>query len=289
MEQNSSLIYLIKLMIKWKKQLIVISIIASIAGVATAFILPVYYKSVCLFYPYSPKAYDPRFLFSSGTDIDLFGTGDDADRVISIGNSSDISNYIINKYNLIDRYDINRNDPYQWIDVTKNFQQNYKIAEDDRSAIVVTVFDKNADTAALMANDIVEQIDYFNRKPLMESSKKQLDKYKKDLEVKYNTIDSLNKKEKTSTKKLTQSEDDMISMEMISTYSDLKEAETRLSILEDNFKTLHIIEKASPVIKKAKPVRWLVAGGIALGSVLLSIIFIVLMDQYNKNLRGNLN
>ncbi len=69
MEQNSGLLYLIKLIIQKKKQFITITILAAIAGIALAFLLPVYYKSTCIFYPFSPKAYDPRYMFSNGGNI----------------------------------------------------------------------------------------------------------------------------------------------------------------------------------------------------------------------------
>jgi hypothetical protein len=287
MDQNSGLLYLIKLILQKKKQLLIAGLISAIAGIALAFLLPVYYKSTCIFYPYSPKAYDPRYMFSN-VDVDLFGTGDDADRVITIGNSSLIANYIIDKYNLIDRYEIDRKDPFVYIKATNAFKSNFTISEDDRSAITVTIFDKNADTAAIIANDIVTQIDFYNRKPLIESNTKQLNKFKSDLQLKYATLDSLVKKRAENTKKPEQSERDMVSMEMITTYSDMKEAETRLSILEQDFKTLYIIEKAAAVIKKAKPVRWLVVSCTVFGTLFFYLIWLVLFDQYNTSIKKEL-
>ncbi len=284
MEQNSGLFYLVKLLLQNKKTLIIITISSAIIGIAIAFLLPVYYKSTCIFYPYSPKAYDPRYLFSDGGNIELFGSGDDADRVITIGNSSLISNTIIEKYNLIDRYKVDRNDPFFYIKATEKFKTNYKINEDDRSAITVTIFDQNPDTAAIIANDIVSLIDFYNRKPLIESNIKQLDKFNFDLQAKYAKLDSLSKSSEKKTKQLSSSEQDMVSIEMIRTYADMKEAESRLSILQQDFKTLYIIEQASPIIKKAKPVRWMIVLGTIIGTSFLYLIGLVLMDQYKKNI-----
>ena len=288
MDQNSGLIYLIKLIILKKKQLAIVTIIASIAGIALAFLLPVYYKSTCIFYPYSPKTYDPRYMFSDAGDIELFGTGDDADRVVTIGNSSYITNYIIEKYKLEDRYDIDKDDPYHYINTTLKFKKNFTIAEDDRSAITVTIFDRDADTAAIIANDIVEQIDLCNRKPLIEATSKQLDKFKTDLQIKYSTLDSLSKTSSNPSKKLNDSEKDMVSIEMIRTYADMNEAETRLSLLKEDFKTLYIIEKAAPVIKKARPIRWLVVSISIVGTLFLYIIGLILVEQYQNNIKKGL-
>ena len=289
MDQNSGLLYLIKLVLQKKIQFVIIAILASLIGIAVAFTLPVYYKSSSTFYPYSPKAYDPRYMFSQGGDIDLFGTGDDADRIVTIGNSSMISNYIIEKYNLIDRYEIDRKDKFYYINVTKKFQSNYIISEDDRSAISVTIFDKDADTAAIIANDIVSKIDYYNRQPLIESNSKQLDKFSNDLTTKYSTLDSLSKQSSQGSNKLSDSQKDMVSIEMIRTYADMKEAETRLSILKEDFKTLYIIEKASPIIKKAKPQRMLVAAGIVIGTLFFYLLGLILIDQYQKNIKNQLH
>jgi LPS O-antigen subunit length determinant protein (WzzB/FepE family) len=288
MEQNSGLLYLIKLIIQKKKQFITITILAVMVGIALAFLLPVYYKSTCIFYPFSPKAYDPRYMFSNGGNIELFGTGDDADRVITIGNSSLVTNYIIEKYNLIDRYKIDRDDKYFYIKATETFRKNYSISEDDRSAITVTIYDQNPDTAAIIANDIVAQIDFYNRKPLIESNIKQLDKFRSELLTKYTKLDSLSKLSGNTKQQMTDSQKDMVSIEMINTYSDMKEAETRLSILEQDFKTLYIIEKAAPIIKKAKPVRWIVVSVTTLGTLFLYLAGLVLMEQYQKNIKNDL-
>ena len=80
----------------------------------------------------------------------------------------------------------------------------------------------------------------------------------------------------------------MVSIEMIRTYSDLKEAETRLSILEQDFKTLYIIEKAAPIIKKAKPIRWLVVLITVFGTLFVYVIGTVLIEQYQKNIKSEL-
>ncbi len=77
----------------------------------------------------------------------------------------------------------------------------------------------------------------------------------------------------------------MLSLELITTYSDMKEAETRLSILEQDFKTLYIIEKASAVIKKAKPVRWLVVSITTAGTVFLYLLWLIVSDQYKTSIR----
>jgi len=286
MEQNSGILYLISLIIRKKKQFAMVFAVAAIAGIVLAFVLPVYYKSVCIFYPFSPKAYDPRYMFSEAGNIELFGTGDDADRVITIGNSSLISNYIIDKYNLVDRYDVDREDPFFYIKTTEKFRKNFKINEDDRSAITVTIFDKNADTASIIANDIVAQIDFYNRKPLIESNFNQLNKFKSDLEGRYSALDSMSKSTDSKKQKVSESEKDMTSIEMIRTYSDMKQAETRLSILEQDFKTLYIIEKAAPIIKKAKPVRWLVVLLMVGGTTIIYLIGLILLEQYKETIKS---
>ncbi|MCS6824523.1 MAG: hypothetical protein NZ529_09520 [Cytophagaceae bacterium] len=279
---NSGIFYFIELTVRWKKTLFAVLVISLSGSVITAFLLPVYYKSVSTFYPYSPKAYDPRYFFASSGNIELFGTGDDADRVVSIGNSSELANYIIEKYNLIDRYDIDRNNPYYYINVTKKFRKNYSIKEDMRSAIIVTVYDQNPDTAALIANDIVNYIDSLNRKPVIEANRDLLIKYKKDLELRYRTMDSIVKKSSKNSPGGQNGLNQIMSTDIMRTYNNLKEVETRMAVLNENFKTLYVIDRAAPVIKKAKPVRWLIVTLSTSGALLLTFICIVLIDQYNQ-------
>jgi LPS O-antigen subunit length determinant protein (WzzB/FepE family) len=151
-----------------------------------------------------------------------------------------------------------------------------------RSALVVTVYDQNPDTAALIANDIVNYIDSLNRKPVIEANKNQLNKYKQDLESRYRALDSLIKKIPKGGISDRENVNQIINTDMMRTYNNLKEVETRMSVLNENFKTLYIIEKASPMIKKAKPVRWLIITGITAGSLFLTFIFIVLINQYSR-------
>jgi tyrosine-protein kinase Etk/Wzc len=287
MEHNTGILYLLKLLFLKRKPLSIVAVLSAIAGVALAYSIPVYYKSEAVFYPLSPQSYDPRFLFSAG-GINFFGSGEDADRIITIGNSSKISEYVIKKYDLRERYDIDSTDPLSSINTEKKFYKNYKISEDDRSAISVTVYDKNPDTAAIIANDIVKQIDSLNRLPLIEGSVAQLEKFKSDLEKRYAAIDSLHKMSLDKYKTVNEAQKEMVAYGLIHTYSELKQAETRLAILKENFNTLHIVQEARPNVKKARPVRWMVAAGTFFGSLVIFFILLVVFDQYNNVLKKQL-
>lgn len=284
MENNStSVFYLINLLLKFRKSFLYVLIASSLIGIFIAFLLPVKYKSEGIFYPLSTKTYDPRYLFYRG-DVYLFGSGDDADRIVSLGESSEITWYIINKYDLGTRYGLDKTDKLFPINVLEKFRKNYSIGENDFSAITVTILDPDPDTAAIIANDIIDRIDYLNRKPLVETCTRQLEKYEKDLNVTYKMLDSLFKR--TDYKKsLMPSEFQELTFEHIRITKELQESQTRLSLLKQDFNTLHIIEKAAPSIKKASPIRWLVVLTTVLGSLLSFAIIVIVLDQVKKNVK----
>lgn len=276
--ETFSLRYLIRLVIKKGKLLGILTFGAAAISALIAFILPVYYASTAIVYPYSPKSYDPRMLF--GSNMELFGNGEDADRVLSIANSGEVAYYIISKYRLMERYGIDSTDRFKDIKVTKEFQQNLSIRENDKGAIEITMLDRTPDTAAIIVNDIIDKIDEINKRPVLEANKKQFETYFNLMKERYNGLDSLSIILSEARKRSAKGESELITAEMFSTYNKLKESRVNLELLGDDFKTLNIIERAYPVIKKAKPVRSLIVAVATLSTFIVSLLALAVWELY---------
>ena len=110
MEQSNDLVRLIQIIYKWRKPLIVVTVIVGIASsVFTWFFMPDYFKSTVNFYPSNPIMTDRQVLFSNSSgeiEIDYFGSAGDVDRILTIANTSGIIDYIINKYKLMESFKV---------------------------------------------------------------------------------------------------------------------------------------------------------------------------------------
>ena len=163
-EREFNLISVIKILLQWKKAVIIVTSLAAIGSVIISLLLPNYYKSIAVFYPSNPKYFDARIVYNPNADIDFFGSKEDVDRMFSLGNSTQLAYEIIGMYNLYEHYDIDTTKTkFYRLRVLKEYRNNVTIIKNKYGAIEIEVYDKDKDTAAGMANSILGKIDYSNR------------------------------------------------------------------------------------------------------------------------------
>ncbi|ABG59441.1 hypothetical protein [Cytophaga hutchinsonii] len=279
MTNKISGIAILNLIIKNGKLLTVVGITSLILSLAVSFMMPVYYKSTSIVYAYNPEAYDPRNIWDSKNP---YGSSADADRIMAIAQSREVQNYITEKYDLMKHYDI---DPTHWrakVDLTNKFQGNLNIVENDLSAIEISFLDENADTAAMIVNDIVAKTDEINKKPLLEFSKKLFESSEKILNERYSGIDSIQKIINVLHFDKNFSRSEVITSELLQTITELNSARKNLDLIKQDFSTMNIIERAEPIAKKAKPQKLV----IIITSVIIAevtAILILLLSALKKN------
>ncbi len=274
---NITLFSILKTIKNNKKTFLAVFIATFIISTIVAFLLPVYYKSSCVFYPLSPKSYDPRMRFSY--NMELYGMGDDADRTITLAESGYIGNYIINKYNLAARYNYDTSDALEALNLNKEYKANLLVEENNKGAIMVSFFDQSPDTAALIVNDIVKQINDINKSVIIDANLKQFTLYKKWMDEKYKGLDSMSKIMGAMNALKGSAQQDVVSMEMFNTYAKLKEAQTNLETIQDDINTIQIIETAVPIVKKAKPLRMVIVGIACLATFFITLLWMLFKDE----------
>lgn len=274
MKKDFTFLDTIRLVVKNKKLFIITGCSVFVISVVISLLLPVYYKSTCILYPFNPEAYDPRNVDKAATP---YGSSFDGDRIMALAESREIQRYIIDKYNLVDRYKIDKSDVMADIKVREEFVGNLKVVENEFSAIEISFMDQNPDTAAIIVNDMVSKIDDINKKPLVEISQKIFESYEKVITEKYNGIDSIQKFLNKGNAKADASHSDIISLELLRTITDLNTARKSLELIKGNFSTLNIIQPAESIAKKAYPKR----SSIVIISVGISLFltFLVLLTK----------
>lgn len=237
-----TLLEIIRISLKWRKPILTVGITALIVSVVVALLMPNKYKSVSFFYAANSESQDTKNLFTfDGSSSGIFGSDDDVDRLLSIGNSNVLAFYIIQKFNLYAAYEIDSlTEPYHREYVLKEFQDNYSLIKNDLGALEVTVFDKDKNKASEMANEIVAEIDRLNQQVITSNNSKNKDIYQKRYTEKLNTLealkDTMNKIRKAYGIFDPKTQNELLSEESSKTSNDLVTMKARLSILEKNYK-----------------------------------------------------
>ena len=92
-------------------------------------------------------------------DILGFGEEEQAEQLLQILNSNHIRDKIIAKYNLLDHYGIRPDSRYINTKLFKEYENNVKFRRTEYLAVKITVFDKDPQMAADIANDIAVMVD----------------------------------------------------------------------------------------------------------------------------------
>lgn len=148
----------------WRKPLIIISVIAFIASIIISspwFITPKF-KSTVIMFPTSSNSISKALLsenVSEKQDILQFGEDEQAEQMLQILNSNKIRDWIIQKYDLLNHYEIGSNASYKTTKLIKAYENNVTFRRTEYMAVKITVLDKDPKIAANMANDIAELLD----------------------------------------------------------------------------------------------------------------------------------
>lgn len=311
MQENSySLVGIINVIIRWKKQILILVAVSSIVGIIVSFVMPVKYKSEAIFYPVNPALTDRQMLFNEkGTDqyIDYFGSKNDINRMLSIAYSANVLDYLINTYKLQEHYKIDTTDRLWRWKTREELLDNYEAKKSELGAVEITVIDEDKMLAAEIANKVVALIDKQSKDIIISNKQKILALYNdkltsKSIEVS-GTADSLAKMRVRYNIQELESPDGQIllvkgndptAVEMfkillrrqMNAIKDLNVITTiyeqHNATLKDDVSAVYIVENAYPAEKKSSPIRWLICASAFLGALFLGVIGALMAEQISS-------
>lgn len=144
---------------RWKYTLVIITLLAAIGAAifsGPAFISP-QYKGVVIMFPSSSNSVSRALLadnIGNTKDIMEFGEEEQAEQMLQVLNSNPIRSRIIQKYNLMEHYDIAPDARYKMTELYQNYRDNINFKRTEYMAVEVTVLDTDPQMAADIANDI---------------------------------------------------------------------------------------------------------------------------------------
>ncbi|MEZ5083822.1 MAG: hypothetical protein R2750_10290 [Bacteroidales bacterium] len=149
---------------QWRKPLTIVTLIALVASIIISsplFIVPKF-KSTVIMFPTSTSSISKALLSKNAgekQDVMQFGEEEQTEQMLQILNSNKIRDKIIEKYNLMKHYDINKDSQFKNTKLFKAYENNIEFRRTEFMAVKISVLDRDADTAALIANDIAELLD----------------------------------------------------------------------------------------------------------------------------------
>ena len=148
----------------WKRKvpLLIITIAAAMISILVSFrITPLYKSSVVMFpaseSPVSKSLFQPMYQDRIG----LLGFGDELqlERILQVLRSDEIRERVIEKYDLMNHYEIDTSASYPYTKLYNTYKSNVDLKRTEFNSIVIEVLDKDPQMAADIANDISHLID----------------------------------------------------------------------------------------------------------------------------------
>jgi len=179
-EVKENILGVLETLFKWKKEIIYTCAAAAVLSIiVAALILPEYYKSSTTFYAASTDLASPERIFGEANDaMEYYGEAEDIDRVITIAESNEVTEFMIEKFNLYERYDIDSTKlkaPYY---VRLKLADMYNLKQTKFDAIVLSVEDKDPKVAAEMATTARNKTSEILSRLIKESQNEVLNTYR---------------------------------------------------------------------------------------------------------------
>lgn len=154
----------LRFIIKWKKPLLIISIISAVLSIIISgpwFIKPKY-KSTAIFYPSTNNSISSALLtdFRVKTKDPLeFGEQVSAQQYVQLLESDHLKTRVISQFNLVEHYRIETDDKERNYKMGKLYAKNIDVKKTPYASIEINVLDEDPKLAADIANGIVSILD----------------------------------------------------------------------------------------------------------------------------------
>ncbi|HKK76845.1 MAG TPA: hypothetical protein VJ953_17345 [Saprospiraceae bacterium] len=161
MEQSANLLPVLKTILKYKWTIFILCAVTFVGTAGISLLLPNYYKATTIFFAASEDLAKPESLFSergSNIQTEYYGNEDDRDRLLTVAQSNELKDFLIDSFQLYAHYKMNPEAPKAKYRMRKKVNKYYDIIQTDRDAIKLSYEDKDPEFAARIANAAREKI-----------------------------------------------------------------------------------------------------------------------------------
>ena len=292
----------------WKKRAIFIAVglIAGIASIIISLLITPMFQSSVIMFPTSNASISRDLLsqnYSGRQDVHAFGEEQQAEQLLQVLNSEPIRSRIIQKYDLLEHYEIEPGEKYPLTRLYETYKSNINFRLTEYMSVEISVMDKDPEYAANIANDIAALVDTVYNNMKKERAREALrlveHEYLEAAQKLAVLRDSMNLMSEQVSLKLNTSGDPSsnliralaengalyISMMNLVRYEtalvtdlSLKYKEARLEA-EQNLPYKFVVEEAFPSEKKAYPKKSLIVIVSTFASLLFALIVLIIIDN----------
>lgn len=159
-KNNTSLLPVIGTLLPWRRRILYITIGVFVLSCLGSLLLKNYYQGKSVFYAASQDLFKPEKIFGvTQQEMYYYGVGEDIDRILTIGNSHEILDFLIDSFDLWTVYKIKPGSPKARFQMRKALSKNYSLILTKQDALELTIEDRDPQRAAAMTNAATNEID----------------------------------------------------------------------------------------------------------------------------------
>ena len=148
----------------WKKRVVLmgIGLIAGIASIIISLLITPMFQSSVIMFPASNASISKDLLsqnYSGRQSVHGFGEEQQAEQLLQILNSEPIRSRIIEKYELMEHYEISPEEKYPLTRLYDTYNSNISFRLTEYMSVEISVMDRDPEYAANIANDISALVD----------------------------------------------------------------------------------------------------------------------------------
>lgn len=292
----------------WDKRwtLIIVGFLAGVASIIVSLLITPKFESSVIMFPASSASISKELLvqnYSGRQSVHGFGEEEQAEQLLQVLNSEPIRTRIVDKYNLIEHYEIDPEGKYPLTELYEQYKSNINFRLTEFMSVEISVMDTDPEIAAGIANDISDLVDtvYNSMKKerareafrLVEREYREAEEHLAFLRDSFEhisnqfTLEMNSRTDPTNNLIRAISENGASYMSMLSLVQNeaalvaelsLRYKEARLEA-EQNLPYKFIVEKAFPSEKKAYPNKSLIVIVSTFATLLFALIVLIVIDN----------
>ncbi|MGB0931482.1 MAG: hypothetical protein ACPGVB_11930 [Chitinophagales bacterium] len=282
---------LIRILLKWLKPIAVVCVIAAVGSAGISLLLPNYYMSQTVFLPSNPHYMEPNNLYateSGGQPVYLFGGPTDMYRILALSESRELQDYVIEKYDLYDYWEIEKDAKFAEFKIRERFAKYIKTYQTPNGMMQSEVSDTDPQLAATICNDILGRLDKMNKRVVTEKMQDKLAYFEQD---QIRLKDKVQMFKDSLVQIIETTPDDTLTQNLLEKLMNTATGQYNLSnmifeqqskALTQEYSTIYIIEPAVPATRKTSPKRSLIVLSAVLISLLVMVFVAVFLEKFRE-------
>lgn len=179
MNQNKdNLLDVLRTLFRWKKPIIYLCLAAGVIAAIVVLVVPVYYQAATIFFVASPDQSKPELIFgNTQLEPEIYGNESDIDRLLTIAESNELVEFLIDTFQLYQHYDINPENPKAPYYIKLKFFDLYDVQKTKRDAIKLSVEDRDRERAREITRAAREKINIIAQQLVKASQEQKIKTY----------------------------------------------------------------------------------------------------------------